>query len=175
MAKTKEKKQAEVKSLSEKLGKMKITVLTNFTGLKVKELNELRTLLRKEKIDYQAAKKTLLQRALKESNLPEDELAKLSGSLALAFGYEDEVLPPKLLEKFKKDHGALQIIGGFYENRFIFADQVSTLASIPSKGELLGKLAWSLQSPISGFNWVIKGNLQKLMNVLNQIKAKATN
>jgi len=172
MAKTKERKQDEIKSLKDKLERMKISVLTSYTGLKVKDLNHLRQELRKEGIDYRAAKKSLLKLALQEKKLPEIDLKSLQGSLALAFGYEDEVMTPKLLEKFRKDHKQLQILGGIYDSQFITKEKIIALAKIPSHQELLSQLVWVIKSPIASFSYVLRANLQGLVNVLNQIKEK---
>jgi large subunit ribosomal protein L10 len=174
MAKTKQKKQDEIKMLADKLSKMKIGVLTSYTGLKVKDLNMLRQELRKDGINYQAAKKSLLKMAFQESKLPEVDWKGLNGSIAVAFGDLDEVLAPKVLEKFKKDHDQLQILGGIYNGEFIGKDKVVALSKIPGKQELLTQLVWTMKAPISNFSRVLNANLQGLVQVLNQIKEKAT-
>lgn len=174
MAKTKEKKQSEVKSLVDKFSKMKIGVFTSYNGLKVKDLNHLRQELRKEGIDYQAAKKSLLKLALKEKALVDINLDTLDGSLGLAFGYTDEVTTPKILDKFKKDHEQLQILGGIYNNQFIAKEKIMALAKILGKQELLTQLVWVIKSPVSNFGYLLKANLQGFVNVLNQIKEKVT-
>lgn len=174
MAKSKERKKDEVKRITEKLAKMKISIFTSYTGLKVKDLNQLRNELRKEGIDYQAAKKSLIKLAFSENKLKEIDLKALEGSLGLAFGYEDEVKAPKLLEKFKKEHEQLQILGGLYDGEFITREKVLALAKVPGKQELLTQLVWAMKGPISSFNRLLSANLSGLINVLNQIKDNVT-
>src|SRR3989339_694978 len=118
MAKSKQQKQSEVTELTDNLKSAKAVVFTSFDGLTVAESQALRNLLRKEGIFYKAAKKTLLAKALIDSGLAID-VKILAGSLGLAFGQGDEVVPAKLLAKFAKNKENLKIQGGILEGAFI--------------------------------------------------------
>jgi len=170
MSKNIEQKNQEVERLSDKLAKIKIGVLTSYTGLKVMDMNELRRGLQAEGVEYQAAKKTLLKVALEKAGIKDTDPKNLEGSLALAFGYDDEVSAPKFLKKFQKSNENLKILGGIYEGQFISAEKILELASIPSKEELMAKLVWTIKGPLSGFYNALNGNLVGLVNVLNAVK-----
>jgi len=169
MAKSKQQKQSEVTELTDNLKSAKAVVFTSFDGLTVAESQALRNLLRKEGIFYKAAKKTLLAKALIDSGLAID-VKILAGSLGLAFGQGDEVVPAKLLAKFAKNKENLKIQGGILEGAFISAAKVMELAKLPGKQELLAQLVGTIKSPISGLVNVMAGNLRGLVNVLNAVK-----
>lgn len=172
MAKTKEQKKKTVEDLEKKLSKMKTAVFVNFTGLTVKDATSLRNILRKEKIDYEVVKKTLLKLALDKVGCKDIEPKKFEGNIAVAFGYEDEVMPAKLLNQFKAQHEAIKFIGGILEKKFIDVAKVLELANIPGKLELLAKLVGSVNSPLSGFVNVLAGNLRGLVQVLKAMSEK---
>lgn len=173
MPKTRQQKEATLKKLEENLAKMKAAYFTNFDGLKVKETVELRKLLREQNISYEVVKKTLLKLALKKSRIKEIDIPyKMSGSLGMAIGYEDEITPAKVLDKFAKEHPALKLVGGIYGNKFIDQKQVLAMAKLPGKEELLAKLVWLVQYPVAGLVNVMQGNLRGLVYVLKAISEK---
>lgn len=173
MAKTKEQKQDAVALLKQRLSDANATVFTNFDGLTVMETNELRNILRKEKIEYTVAKKSLLKVALKDIKIEGIDVDALEeGGLGMASGFSDEVLPAKLLGTFAKKHEAIKLIGGIFNGKFIDAKEVIALAKLPSKQELYSKLVWLLQYPTSGFVNVLAGTMRNLMYALNAIKEK---
>lgn len=172
MAKTRQQKEETVKSLQEKLGKTKAVVFTNFDGLNVEETNELRNILRENKIDYTVAKRTLLKLAFKKADYQGVDIDQLTGGLGMAFGYEDEVLPARTLGQFSKKHPALKLVGGIFEKKFIDANKVKELASLASKDELYSKIVWLFNYPVAGFVNVLAGNLRSLVYALQAIKDK---
>ncbi|MFA6098640.1 MAG: 50S ribosomal protein L10 [Patescibacteria group bacterium] len=176
MAKTKVQKQESVKSLSDKLAKIKVVVFTSFDGLNVKATTELRNILREAKIDYTVTKKTLLKLALQQANLKGIDIDTLHGGLGAAFGYDDEIMPAKILSKFAKKNNALKLVGGIFQGKFVDAAEIKKLAALPGKEELYGKLVWLINYPLSGLVNVLAGNLRSLLYALNAIKdSKALN
>lgn len=173
MAKTKAKKTQELNKLIENLKSAKTTVLADFQGLKVTESEDLRSQLRKEKIDYCVAKKTLLNLAIKEAGIEDISAKSLEGGLSLAFGAEDEVAPARALNTFSKNHEAIKILGGIFENKFVSKEKIIELANLPTREELIAKTIGSIKSPLSGFVNVLSGNLRGLVNVLKAISEKA--
>jgi len=171
MPKTKQQKETTLKKLEENLAKMKAAYFVTFDGLKVKETVELRKLLREQKIDYEVIKKTLLRLAFKKYKLNID-VDKISGSLGMAIGYEDEITPAKVLDKFAKDHPALKLVGGIYENKLIDQKQALALAKLLGKEELLAKLVWLVQYPVFGLVNVLQGNLRGLVYALKAMSEK---
>lgn len=169
MPKTKQQKEAEVKKLKDSLKEAKTVVFVSYDGLKVKESQKLRGNFKKEGVVYFALKKSLLNKALEGSKLP-IKMDELSGSLAAAFGYADEVAPAKILTSFMKDKESLKIRGGLLENKYLSAPEILALGQLPSKLELLAKTLATMKAPISGLVNVLIGNLRGLVNVLKAVK-----
>lgn len=171
MAKSRQQKEETLKTLKEKLAQAKSVVFASFAGLKAKEIEDLRSRVRKEGMTYTVAKKSLMKKVFDEAGVSGADPKNLSGSIGTLLS-SDEVGGAKLLDTFRKDHESLKLLGGILENRFVDAAGVLALAKLPSKQELLAKLAGSLQAPISGFVNVLAENLRALLNVLNAIKSK---
>ncbi len=169
---TKVQKQKIVEELKEKIDKQKVIVFFDFTGLKVKDLSNLRKKLKKENSELKVAKKTLMAIAFKKLNESiAGNIKKLTGEIALVFGYQDIITPAKMLWQFSRDFPNLKILGGFVENNFKTATEIIALAQLPSKEELLAKLVGSIASPISGFINALQYNLKGLVYLLTKIKA----
>jgi len=179
MPKTRQEKEITINSLTEDLARFKAAVFFDFTGLKVKHINQLRRLCEKEKINYIVAKKTIMKIALEKAGIAGFEPKSLVGNVAMAIGFEDEVAPAKLIAKFAKDNEALKLLAGILvagpkEYKFLDLAGVKSLASLPSKLELLAKMVGSIQAPLAGLVNVLSGNLRGLVQVLNSIKDKKT-
>ena len=170
MAKTKAQKQASVKSLSDKLSQAKSMVFAYFRGLSVKEVEELRKQCRAERIDYVVAKKTLMELALKDSDIKGVDVKSFDKPVATVFGYDDEVAPARIIQQFAKEHEALEVAGGVLENNYVDAAKVIELSMLPSKDELLARVVGSINAPVSGFVNVLAGNLRSLVYILSAIK-----
>lgn len=166
---TKKQKKDIVKDLAENLKKTKAAVFADYTGLSVVKLMAFRRKLKAENAEIKVAKKTLIDLALKQADLPVVETKKMKGQVALVMGYGDEISPAKASFSFTKGNENFKILGGILENKFIEAAQVLNLAKIPGRQELLGKLVGSIASPMSGMVGVLQGNLRGLVRVLSQI------
>ena len=174
MPKTKLQKQETVKSLEDGLKAAKAVVFANFQGLKVSEAEELRRECRKNDVKVVAAKKTLVKRACEEMGLKDIDPKVFAGGVATFMALCEELSAAKIVANFSKNHEVMQLFGGVLEGKFIDATMVKSLASLPGKQELLGKLVGTLNAPVSGFVNVLAGNLRGLVGVLNNIaKAKA--
>lgn len=170
MAITKQKKEELVQELVDRLGRAKSVVFTDYRGLTVEELNEVRNELRKQGIEYKVLKNTLFKIAAKEANL-DVELENAGGHpIAAAFGYEDEVAPARVVNAYASKNEKLEILGGVLEGKEINAIMVKSLAKLPSREELYGKLVGTLAAPMSGMVNVLQGNIRGLVNVLNAVK-----
>lgn len=171
MAKSREKKSTELSNLTALLKDAKGIVFADYTGLGVKDMQELRRGLRKAGITYDVIKKTLLQKALSDSNLASVSLADIQSSVSVAVSAKDEVEPAREVAEFAKTHAdKFKVLGGVLEANFIPSAKVLELAKLPSKQQLLGQLVGTLAAPMSGFANVLQGNLRGLVQVL---KAKA--
>lgn len=171
MPKTKAQKEAAVADLTDKLSRMKGAVLVDFRGLKVKDAQKVRERSWVETVDYEVVKKTLLRLALAGAGMEGAvDPKKLEGNIGLVVGYGDEVATAKFAATASKEFEAFKILGGLFERKFVDANKVKALASLPSKVELLAKLVGTIQAPISGFVNVLAGNLRGLVQVLSAIK-----
>jgi len=169
MPTTKEQKKIIIEELSEKIKKQTTIMIVDFTGLRVPEAFDLRKKLNQVNAELKVAKKTLIQLALKNNNLDKD-IKQMNGEIALVFGYQDEILPAKIVYEFSKTNENLKILGGFFGNEFQNAEKFIELAKLPSKEELLGKPVGSISSPITGFVRSLQYNLKGLIFALNAIK-----
>ncbi len=169
MPKTRAQKEEIVKDFDDRLKKMKAAVFVDYTGVAVKQVQDLKKQLLTEKADFGVMQNRLFAIALKENKL-EVPAEVLDKPLAISFGYQDEVAPSRIIKQFSKQNKVLKILGGFFEGKFVGADVISQLASLPSHEELLAKFVYTINAPVSGFVNVLRGNISGLVNVLNQIK-----
>ncbi len=154
-------KEATVSQVREKFEKSVSVILADYRGLNVQEVTELRKKLRDAGIEYKVIKNTLTSRAAKDAKI-EGLDQFLSGPTALAFSYEDPVVPAKILSTFAKDHKKLELKGGILEGKVLEKDSVKALADLPSREALLGQIAGLFQSPMRGLVTVLSGPLRNL-------------
>jgi len=167
---TRAKKEEIIKDIHSRLEKSQISIFVNFHGLSVKDVSKLRNSLRKDKVDYKVAKKTLINRALDGFGF-RGEKPLLEGELALVSGYDDAVAPARNLFSFVKKHKeSIKILGGVFEKTYIDKSAVSALAVIPSRETLLGQLVNVINSPVQGMVGTLSGVMRNFVGVLNQIK-----
>jgi len=173
MPKSKIQKNEIMRNLTERIKKSKSIVFAGFNALGVKDNEALRAKLRAENGEYYVAKKTLLERALKEQGIENLDTKSLTGKLAVIFSYQDEVAPAKAVDAFRKDkEDKIFFLGGILEGKLLSKTEVEALAKLPSKQELLSRLVGTLNAPVSGFVNVLAGNLRGLVTVLKAIEEK---
>jgi len=171
MTLTKVQKKSLIDDLADKISRSKAVVFTNYRGLKVEDLTSLRRSLKEKNIDYKVVKNSLAKIVLKNNKIKFDE-SVFDSPAGVAFGYEDEVEPNKLVYQFKKKNDKLQILGALVGGEFVGADTVKSLALLPSRQELYAHVVGSIAAPISGFVNVLSGNLRGLVSVLKQYSEK---
>jgi len=173
MAKSKEEKKKILEDLKEEIKKQKVMILVNFTGLKVKDFFELRKRLKPANSRIKVIKKTLLDLALKElSPNFSQKLAQFKAQIAIVFGFEDEILPAKILHQFSLENPNLKILVGYFDKKFREKEEMITLAQLPTKNELLARLVGNLSAPISNFVNVLEANIKGLLYVLSRLEAE---
>lgn len=150
-----EEKKKIVEEITEKLKKSKTTVLTDYRGLNVAEVTELRKQLREAGVEFKVLKNTMSRRAAEAAGFTELE-QHLVGPTAFAFSYEDVVAPAKVLYKFAKDHEALEIKAGLLEGEYVTVEQLKELADLPSYEGLLSMLLSVLQAPMRNIALAVK-------------------
>ena len=171
MAVTRKEKEETLISLTEDLKSARGVVFAEYRGMTVKQLDNVRKNLRKEKVKYRVVKITLLKKALTALGIKIDGL-KYSGPIALAVSQEEETAPARILKSMIKENPQLVLDGGIFNHELVGSDVVARLASLPSKQQLLGQLVSVLSGPARGLVTVLSGNTRNLLNVLNAIKEK---
>ena len=162
-------KEAVVKELTDKFSSAKSLVITDYLGLNVAEMTELRSKLREAGVEFKVVKNTLATIAANDVEM-EEMTEYFSGPTAIAFGEDDAVSPAKVLVEFAKDHEVLEIKAGLLNGEIISKEKVESLAEIPSREELLAKAFAGMKAPLTGLVNVLQGNIRGLVQVLNQIK-----
>jgi len=156
----KPEKVASVENVKERLTRAKSVIVTDYRGLSVAQMTDLRNKLRAEGVEYKIVKNRLAKIALRESGLNTMD-DYLKGTTALAFGIKDPVGPAKVLTAYAKDNDKLKVMGGLMDNRLLDVASIGELSQLPSREVLLSRLLGSITSPV-----------QKLAYGLNQTVAK---
>ncbi|MEW9672309.1 50S ribosomal protein L10 [Ammoniphilus sp. 3BR4] len=154
MAVVREEKVQSVQEIAGKLREAKSAVLTDYRGLTVKQVTELRKLCREAGVDFKVYKNKLAQRATAEVGVSGlDEY--LTGPTAFAFA-QDEVTAAKVLADFAKKNEQLEIKGGVVDGAIMNDAQIKALAALPSREGLLSMLLSVLQAPMRNFALAVK-------------------
>ena len=156
MAKTKKlsdnqlAKREVVKEIVEKAKKAKSMVFVDYKGLTVEQVSALRVSMKKENADYKVYKNTLAARALKEIGIEVDE-NEFSGTLAVAFSYDDELAGARILKDMQTKSKKLAFKFGYLGVKKLDEKATIEFAAIPPREVLLSKLLFCLQSPMQKF------------------------
>lgn len=159
-----------VADVRERLGRMPNVYLTDFTGLKVKQVTDLRRRFRQAGLEYVVLKNTLAQRALAEV-----DIAGLDSALAGPTGWvfaEDPVSAAKIIADFQKEADTFQVKAGLVEGRTLTPEEVRRLATLPSRTELLSQLAGAFQAPLQAFLGVTNGLLSQWVGALEALRSQ---
>jgi len=168
---TRAQKEQQVVEIKERLDKSCMVILTEYQGMKVKSLNGLRRKLKKEAAsEYKVYKNTLIKRALEESNPLLEDNKNLKGPNGIVFSYEDPAATAKALYEVAKEDKSLKIKIGVMDNKILSPAELETLSKLPSRDELLGQVAATMQAPISGFVKVCAGVIRGFVNCVNEVK-----
>ena len=164
-----EAKQQIAEDLHDKFAKSAIIVLTDYKGLDVAAINDLRRKLRESDIEYQVVKNTLLVRAAEDTEVA---LIKdhFKGPSAVAISYDDPVAPAKVLTQFAKDNGKLEIKVGVLNGKVLDAQAIKALALLPSREVMLAQLLATLNAVPTSFVRVLAEVPRSLLNVLTALK-----
>ena len=154
------KKQEEVSKLAEKIKKAKLVILTDYRGITVQDVTELRANFRKSNSEYAVIKNNIIKRALAECKIEGlDDV--LVGTTAILMDDNDYLAPAKTLYNYIKKNDFYKIKGAILEGKVISVEEIIELAKLPSREELLSKLAGSLL-----------GTISKLAVGLDQVRVK---
>ena len=158
-----EMKKKVVEEIKGKLEKSKSVVLSDYQGLNVIETSELRKNFRDAGVEYKIYKNNLVKLAVKGTEfeaLTED----LTGPNAIAFGYDDPVVPAKVIKDFSKKNDKLTLKTGVIEGEYYGAEKMLKIAEIPSKDQLIVKLLGSIKSPVNNFVYLLNNISEKIQS-----------
>lgn len=162
-------KEQLVTELREKITGAKALYYTDFTGLNVKRMTELRRRLRKAGVEYVVIKNTLALRAVNESGLTGSRLKGPTGVVVA----KDPVAAAKLLKDFAKENDQKPAVkGGLLDGMQIDPAQVQRLADMPSREQMLAQLGGALQAPLAGFAGALNGLLYTFVGALDALKTQ---
>jgi large subunit ribosomal protein L10 len=159
----------EVDMLRERLGGAAAVILTDYRGLNVGEISQLRQKLRESGVEYKVVKNTLLQRAAQEIGV-EGLSPHLQGPTAVAFSRRDPVAPAKILLDYIRQMRKLEIKAGLIEGRLMTTDQIKRLADLPAKAQLLAVALGAMKAPLTGLVGALAGLPRSVVYALDQIR-----
>jgi len=148
--------------------------LTDYSGINVEDISDLRNQFRKEGVRYRVFKNNLFKRALDESGKFEKLADHLTGMTGFAFTSTNPVAPAKIINKYFGEKEKLSLKACYVEGEYYDSSQLKTLATLPSKNELIAGIMGSLDSPVSGIVGAINAVIRDLANVIDQISKRET-
>jgi large subunit ribosomal protein L10 len=159
-------KAATIDELSDQLSRSQLTIITDYRGLSVTDLQGLRTNLRPVDAEFRIAKNTLTRFAAEKAGI--DGLSPLlEGPTALVFAYGDVVGASKVVSDFVRTSRVLTVRGGVLGTRLVSVPDITDLASMPPREELIGKLLGLMVSPIARVVGVLNGPARSVPYLLN--------
>ena len=155
-----ERKKVVVGEIKDKFEKATSAVVVNYRGLSVEDANQLRRNFREAGADYKIYKNNLVKLAIQGTEF--DTLnGDLTGPNAIAFGFEDPVVPAKIIKDFAASNPNLELKAGVIEGSYYNIDQIKEIAEIPSREVLIAKLLGSFKAPISNLAYLLQAIVDK--------------
>ena len=165
-------KEKIIEDLKEKISRAQGMYFADFTGITVEEVNNLRNEFYKEGIDYHVVKNTLALKALESVTGYDKVYDKLVGPTAIAFGYDDPILPAKIIKKFSDKTKKLTVKACVIEKQVFEGSELSTIASMPSRPEIISAILGSIQAPMTGIVCALNAVVRDLVYVIDAIEKK---
>jgi len=163
-----------VSKVKEMMENSSAVFLTDYNGVNVEDINDLRNQFRDEGVTYKVFKNTLVKRALEESGKYEKLADHLVGMTGFAFSDENPVAPAKIIKKYFDKNKKLLLKACYIENEYYDGNSLDTLASLPSKNDLVASIIGSINAPASGIVGAINAVMRDLVSVVDEVaKTKA--
>lgn len=146
-------------------------VLTEFRGMNVEQMTELRSSFRKAGVRFKVIKNSLSRKLFKERGI--EQLSPfLKGPVAIGFLGKDVAASTKAVLTYAKKNELLVIKAGYVDGKLVSLDALKAISALPSREVMLGRLLGTLQAPVRGLMTVMQGNTQKLVYALNALQAQ---
>jgi len=168
----KSEKEQAVAEIQEKISKAQGMFFTDFAGINVEQMTELRREFRKSGIEYKVVKNTLAKLALKNVSGYDKVFDKLVGPTGIAFAYDDPAAPAKIIQKFKEKNEKFNVKACIIEKTVYDGSKLKELAALPTRAEVVASILGSLNSPISGIVGTINAVMRDVVGILDAIEKK---
>ena len=167
----KPKKVETVRELTDKVKRARGIYFTEFKGLTVAEMTDLRRQCYQNHVEYLVCKNTFARMVLKENGY-DQALAHAVGPTGLVFGFDDPVTAAKILYDYAAKNEKLVLKGGIFEGRMVTKKEIEHIKDLPSREQAMALLLAAIQGPLQGFCNVIAAVLRDFVSVVNQIAEK---
>jgi large subunit ribosomal protein L10 len=169
-----EAKKQIVQELKERFEKSRIVIVTDYKGLDVATMTELRAQLKEARIEYQVIKNTMLRRASEGTHV-EGIKGEFKGPSAIALSYDDPVAPAKILTEFAKKNDKLELKVGVLEGKVMDLSGIKALSALPSREELLAQVLRTMIAVPTSLVTALSDVPRRMVNVLQAIKEQKEN
>ena len=164
----------QVEELTDKLGRANAIYITEYLGLNVEDITELRREFHSNEVEYKVTKNTLIKLAAKNNDM-EGLDDYLIGSTAIEFYYQEPTSPARVLKQFKKEHDLPVVKGIVFEGNVLPGSEFKRIADLPTKDQLLAQLASLLNSQMTKLVWGLKSPMTDMGNALSNLKNEKFN
>lgn len=146
-------------------------IITEYKGLNVQEISELRNKLRKVGYHYQVVKNRLIKQAFVGGHL-EGLVSFFKGPIAIVYGEGEVTSTAKVIKDFSKKYDNLKVTAGIVGGELVSVDQINSIANLPPRDVLLAQLGRTMLGPITSFANVLQGTIRELVYVLESVRKK---
>ena len=158
-----------VDSITSKFQEATGIYFTDYLGLNVKDITELRSKFTADHVEFRVIKNTLAKLSAEKAGL-EDLKDVFDGPTAVALSYDDPAVPARIIKQFRKEHDLPELKAFIFEGKLMDKAAFDLVANLPSKEILLGKLVGGLSSPMSKLASMLRDSMSSFVNVLNNLK-----
>lgn len=167
----KSEKQQVIKELQDDFSRAKAIIFTDYRGMTVADLSDLRSLLREGNFEYRVVKNTLARIASEGTSVSAAK-DSFKGPVGIAISYEDPVLTVKKILEYSKKNDKLKVSGGLIEGSVCGRDDLKTVADLPPRNVLLSMIAGGFKSPLNQLGWLLHATLSNFVNALEALRNK---
>lgn len=168
----KEQKEQIVAEVTEVARRANGVFLTDFSGLTVGQMTDVRREFRKSGIEYRVAKNTLIRKALESIGGYDTVFDRLVGPTGVAFAFEDPMAPARIIQKFSEKHHKLSLKVCVIEKQVYDGSALADIARMPTRKDMMAAIVGSIQAPLAGVPTVINALMRDLVSVVGEIEKK---
>ena len=165
----KAEKSSEIKEITDRFNRAKSVILSEYAGLPVEDLRQLRVDVRKARGEFKVMKNTLVQKAIQGSSYQAIQ-SYFIGPIGVVFGYDDPIGSVKAAKEFSEKKKTFKLKGGMMEGRLLDLKGIHAVAAMPARPVMIGQLLSRMQSPLYGLVGTLNGIISKFVYALNAVK-----